>query len=487
MRSKLYQLLNGLFLLLFVIILINCLLVSPSIFKIVGSLIILAIWGGVAYLIYRYGQNLTKKRQNVIVVFIFAIFLILQLVCMYYLSVKPSWDFSMIYKNAISLVEHNRLTDVDYFGHLPNNLFLTFVMYLIFSISHFVGVHSYLAVGILANIIMIDLSIFVLYLTAKKLYGDKMGLCTLFFCLFISPFFTYVPIFYSDTFTLLFPILISYCYIIFLESDQQFNRKNIALWGFILFLVVLGMQIKMSVAIILIAIVMDYLLRVKKDTWKKFLPSIMTWFILFYLLFHFFQGVLIQKWKIDTNQQVPFTHWIMMSLVEDGGFISEEYQYTLRFPTKAEKQKANVKVIQKRLSDYGVIGYAKFLNHKLAFTWTDGTYFAPEKLRRLPLHSDSLMYQLFSSRGKYYTIYREVAQAIHLATILLALASCILALRKPNLDEVNFARLAIFGLTIFLLIWETRSRYLVNFIPIFILTMLPIINDRMKKRVGVQK
>ena len=30
-------------------------------------------------------------------------------------------------------------------------------------------------------------------------------------------------------------------------------------------------------------------------------------------------------------------------------------------------------------------------------------------------------------------------------------------------------QLAVFGLFLFLLIWETRSRYLINFVPIFIL------------------
>ena len=30
-------------------------------------------------------------------------------------------------------------------------------------------------------------------------------------------------------------------------------------------------------------------------------------------------------------------------------------------------------------------------------------------------------------------------------------------------------QLAVFGLFLFLLIWETRSRYLVNFVPVFLL------------------
>ena len=35
--------------------------------------------------------------------------------------------------------------------------------------------------------------------------------------------------------------------------------------------------------------------------------------------------------------------------------------------------------------------------------------------------------------------------------------------------EIQAVQLAVFGLFLFLLIWETRSRYLINFVPLFAL------------------
>ena len=40
--------------------------------------------------------------------------------------------------------------------------------------------------------------------------------------------------------------------------------------------------------------------------------------------------------------------------------------------------------------------------------------------------------------------------------------------KKEN-NILNTAKLSILGLLLFLLIWETRSRYMLNFIPIYIL------------------
>ena len=35
------------------------------------------------------------------------------------------------------------------------------------------------------------------------------------------------------------------------------------------------------------------------------------------------------------------------------------------------------------------------------------------------------------------------------------------------------ARVAVFGLLLFLLLWETRSRYLMNFLPVLLLAAFP--------------
>lgn len=486
MKKKLYQSCNVLFLALFFLITLNMIVQSHSLLRFLGAIgiILLCLLG--SYLLAKHG-DLVLRNEKWMVSFIFFFYFILQLICMQYIAVKPSWDFGQIYANPISLLSTSQLSNPEYLAEFPNNLFLVFVIYIIDGLASLFHITNFLAVGIVFNIIMIDLAIYFLYLTVNRLYNKKMGFFVLLLCFFITPFFTYVPIFYSDTLTMLFPILALYCYTVFIQKDQEWNRKNILLWIIIITAILMGMQIKFTVIIMLIAILIDYFFRVRTTTWKKFLPLIVAVFGIVFLGFHSLQSYLVYKWDIDLNEQIPYTHWIMMGLVHDGGYDKTEYRYTRTFHTKEEKTKANIDMIKSRLGAYGPAGYLKFLNHKLAVTWNDGTYYAPEKLRRFPLSANNIVYQTFSNQGRYYKYYSGVANAIHLVLLLLIMGSTVLTLYHRQADVVSVCRLAVMGLTIFLLLWETRSRYLVQFLPLIIVCALPIIDQTMKYIINLLK
>lgn len=479
MKKILYQVCNVLFLGLFFLIFLNMLLQPSSLLRFLGVISIILLSLVASFLVAKYSDTIIRKEKW-IVPFIFLVYIILQLICMQYIAVKPSWDFGQIYANPISLLSTSHLANKEYLAAFPNNLFLVFVIYVIDGVASLFQITNFLAVGVIFNIIMIDLAIYFLYLTVNQLYNKKMGLFVLLLCFLITPFFTYVPIFYSDTLVMLFPILALYCYTLFIKGNQEWTRKNILLWVIIMIAILLGMQIKFTVVIMLIAILIDYFFRVQTTSWKKFLPLIVAVFGIVFLGFHSLQSFLVYKWDIDLRDQIPYTHWIMMGMVHDGGYSDTEYEYTRKFDTKEAKTKANVDMIKRRLRDYGPVGYLKFLNHKLAVTWNDGTYYAPDKLRRFPISVNNIVYQTFSNRGKYYKYYHGVANAIHIVLLLLIIGSTILTLYQGHADVVSVARLAVFGLTIFLLLWETRSRYLVQFLPIIIICALPVIDQFMK-------
>ena len=71
--------------------------------------------------------------------------------------------------------------------------------------------------------------------------------------------------------------------------------------------------------------------------------------------------------------------------------------------------------------------------------------------------------------AQYGKTYRYCS-AVHLLLLGGVLLSVVCTfLRKGEIREIQAVQLAVFGLFLFLLIWETRSRYLVNFVPLFIL------------------
>lgn len=105
----------------------------------------------------------------------------------------------------------------------------------------------------------------------------------------------------------------------------------------------------------------------------------------------------------------------------------------------------------------------KHLGNKINYTYGDGTYYSVSILSRKPRNSNSLGYNLLSKEGKYIngTIY--VANSYNIFILSMLLLSMVNGFRKSKLDFLSFLRILLFGLMVFLLIWESKPKYLVNF------------------------
>lgn len=164
----------------------------------------------------------------------------------------------------------------------------------------------------------------------------------------------------------------------------------------------------------------------------------------------------------------PPTHWIMMGMVGNGWYNDDDVLFSDGiYNDKGKKAvaEANLQVIKERLNDYGLRGYIKFINHKLMVTWTDGTYFAPEKLRRTPVKDTKMYPYIVGENNKYYVYISQVMNIILFVGIILSAIKNF----KSKINIYSLSYIALFGTILFLMIWETRSRYIVLMLPIMIL------------------
>ena len=169
------------------------------------------------------------------------------------------------------------------------------------------------------------------------------------------------------------------------------------------------------------------------------------------------------------KNEFPMEHWVAMGLVDSGGYNAGVYWMTASTEGKEAKKEVDRQFIRETLEEYGVPGMLDHLKKKIEFTWGDGVYFAPEKLKRDPVKTSWLHSWVLYDGADYQKTYRycSAVQLLILGGILLSVLSNFL--RKGEVREVQAMQLAVFGLFLFLLIWETRSRYLVNFVPVFLL------------------
>ena len=375
----------------------------------------------------------------------------------------------MVFKEAKSYVNSGMLGEANYFINCPNNIPLLIINIIVYKIASFIGISEFYLVGTLVNIIVIDLSIFITYLTVKRVFDFNKAIMSLVIFFFFTPIFLYVPIFYTDTMSILFPILIVYLYIIF--KDLLLDKKRVILLILISLITFIGMKIKVTVSIVLIAILIDVMINFKfRDFFKMSFVLITPLLILLFSYPFFVNKTGILPFKIQDAGEIPYTHWVMMGMSKEGegGYLWEDLKYTLSFETKEERKNANILEIKKRLNNFGVDGYAKFLLNKASMTWGDGTYFAPQKLNRQPVRT-TVLHQIVLPDSKYYKYYYNFCFSFQFLFLIAMIFKNIINFQETKIDKINFVNLAIFGLFLFLLLWETRSRYIVNFIPLFVL------------------
>ena len=419
-------------------------------------------------------KDIPKRRVNIILVCFFVIFFIIQLIVANQLKVIPTWDFGNNFFAAQNYVLNGELIlDAVY----PNNYFLTYSLAILYKISAFIGYMDFQTLSVIVNIILIDLSIFIIYLTVKKLLGVNKALFATFMCLFVSPFLLYTPIFYSDTLSLFVPILMFYIFINISEDNTRL--KNILLLICLGIVAYVGYKLKGSTIVFLVAICLIWLFkkgRLKGKVFKILITSIVV--IVLTFGYHIIENAIFPNLK-NSDHNLPMTHYIMMGL-NDENQIYGSYLYSDRINTEnaTDKVAYNLEIIQERIGDRGILGNIEFYAIKTLDTWTDGTYFAPEKLSRQPVNSSPL-HNIVLPDSKYFDYCFNFYTGIVLAMYIFMVISCFIDLKgKINrLDNKTLLRCGLLGLWLFLLIWESRSRYLVDFVPIMIvLTTLSLVD-----------
>ena len=68
----------------------------------------------------------------------------------------------------------------------------------------------------------------------------------------------------------------------------------------------------------------------------------------------------------------------------------------------------------------------------------------------------------------HYGAYGALTTGIWLAQLTLALAACVRDIRRRDISGAMLY-VAFFGATLFLMLWEARSRYLFGFVPVLLL------------------
>ncbi len=386
-----------------------------------------------------------------------------QFVLVFILSGYTDWDVGGIFDYTKLLMQDNNATKInEYLSKNPNNAFFFFIMYAWSAFGNLLsdGLGNDWYFWQFLNIIVIDIGIYFLYLTAQTYFSKNTGIIAMIMAVLTLGLSGWLLVPYTDTFAFTITAILLY---LLMKRDIQ-RKYDPILLGFLL---CMGYLIKPSLLIPYIAFIIIRICT-RQIKWKD---SIIT-LLCFFLGFFGYQYQLANQDIIvlDPDQSKPWALFVMMGLKDDGGY---NYDDTIYIRNAGDTEAGNelaLQVIRDRLTDYGLAGYTKFLWSKQQYNTKSGTFSMGADgsgLLSMNVPQTGLRHYLRSiyfPDGSRHHLGQFVAQMIWCVVIFTAL--CVPRYGK----KISFLKLTIIGLFVFLLMFEAgRSRYLIQQLPTFLL------------------
>ena len=405
------------------------------------------------------------------------------------------WDVSIVSGSADHIwKEGGGIGNFYYYSQYTNNIAIVSILSLVRSIyvhgRELLGQYYYFAT-VWVGCLQITLAGAALAGCVRQITGSRLW--ALFSFAWYAKFIGINPwmvVPYTDTYTILFPILTIYLYI--QSRKAQGDKRKL----FFLFLAGLAggyaYLIKPPAVIALLAVVIAELLELVFGcaAYKR----ILSLFRLFMLavsalvVFSIWQGMLEYSGVIrNPDIALSPTHYLMMGLNEgnNGAYNAEDYGFTSSQPNRTTARKENLRVVKERLREMGPGGYAVFMGRKQLLNYNDGTFAWGQEggfeIGR-PLVEQTLTRQrlerVLRTEGDFYCLFATYVQG-HWVLILTGMSLFLWQLigslygnttqNAAGEDAGVVMAIALLGTFLYVMLFEARARYLYNMSPVFLL------------------
>lgn len=480
MMIKTSKIIQAVFAVIFAITMITCIVRGFLKNSVLGMIAVLILGACFTYICVRgfmllrtHARHLSERQIDKIFLAVAGCVLVFQIIFFIFLQTEPISDLSYVNTAAKNFAETGDTSELyrgilskhqGYLARYPNNQALFVILAVIYSATDTLfGCMPNTAPAVL-NLIGVFLSYCLMYLIAKQVSRDNYTplYCTVFGALF-SVFYTYTPFYYTDTMSMPFVMLSVWLFLKALKKDSVL--KTVILISLSMVCVCIGYKIKGSVIILVLAYIIYSVFLFEKKRLKLFFTRIISVCAAFVIALAGV-GAFINSFGLsDVNEsywrEFPVTHWIMMGLFDRGGYNEDDFWYTETQGDYDQKLEADEYMIKERLKKYGFAGLAKHLAKKVSYTWSDGTY----SIARFLKNGDSNMLRSFVTESSIFTFICSVYQCALLAAILF---SFVYGSASDSKGGEVLLRIILMGIYFFLILWETRARYLVNFTPLFL-------------------
>ncbi|WP_407383971.1 glycosyltransferase family 39 protein [Ruminococcus sp.] len=424
--------------------------------------------------LHREAEKKENTKRTLLVIFIGSgIILLLQGIAAYLLWHNPITDAFALHQYASYYAQNGNLDIIQsvyqngnyYLIQYPNNFAPMLLMSAVYRLWYLMtgSISRFPIVGL--NVLSINAAILMTALLARKTYGGRQACFVLGVSALFVPFYTYTSYVYTDTLSV--PYAVGTVYVLSCAMDQRKRVPRYLLYALSGMLGFIGFRMKGNVIVVTVAVLIFLLLKLP---FKRFLCAALA-FVMGFVALGAVYSAGIKAGHFMTEEQsyereFPATHWVMMGLHGHGGFRMEDIEFTKAIPGKNEKRAANMEVIRDDLREMGVDGLLSHLTTKAVWTWGDGTYYVTNHIDD-PINRNFLHEYVLKDGRHFYRLYAYCCGFQYFLILMLAL-SALKGFIRPRVDHTVTVRLCVFGVFLFLLMWETRARYLFNFTPFLV-------------------
>ncbi len=447
---------------------------------IIGTIVMLFLFISLKKLLNKFN----KKQINIISIIMCIAFFIGLSVFGNTLTSIPRYDLSHIIREAnIMLQNGGKFATQYYYGKYPSQAPLTILVFSIYKIGTLIGIQvgNLKSLAIVVNSLFMAIAVYFVYLSVKKLKNEKAGLLTILFLIINPIFYLYSSYFYTDTICMPYAMIAIYLYINAIQNKN--GKKKLLLYILSGVILALGFEIRVVLAIFLIAMIIELFLNNEKikNTITHICPIIIGFIIgiIIYNIIAMPFGVIKKKCL-----EFPITHWIKMSLNEesDGRYNLIDHNSTYRTKGYQAKVKENIETISTRLEKMGLTGWLTLSKEKLAVNWSNGDYNYKNNFDNI--EKINKLYNYFVGNKRLFLIYYlQICKTVLMFALLMAIGK---EFTNKSKTKYKFIYISIFGAFLFYLIWEVLSRYSLTFLPIIALVFVEGI-ESFEKIINIEK
>lgn len=395
----------------------------------------------------------------------------------YFMEYTPGGDNFMIYTSAQMLVTDGNFDAYPdfylYLSRFSNQWGLMLMLSALYRLLFALGFTQMFFPTALVEAALYTAGLAATLACARHLRGARGVLLTLAMLVLCLPMYLAAAVLYTDTFSL--PFVMMALLGVLRALDAKTLRAQVGHTFLAALSAAIGGQIKMTVAIVVIAAVILFCLRLRRVA-AAICSAVMvvTLCASMFIVRGMMIGPILDE-EMVREHNMPLIHWVMMTIPTGRnpyGAELSDYGITWGMSENGVPREQVMESIYERLIDK--IYYMRYPNRlipgllrKNATAFGDGTFGMTEMLDDSPKRENVVSSVVLEGRP-YYEVYFAICTGVFYAHLTFATLACVRDIRRRDL-RCALLYIAALGLILFMLLWESKSRYIFNFVPVILL------------------